>query len=425
VSETYDVVIVGARVGGATLASLLGRRGLEVLLVDQAEFPSDTLSTHITYGDSFGVWEEIGAWPAIERIGAKPLAGIDWQRQEPNASIQGAFGPVHGHAYSLCLRRLVLDAILVDTALETPGVTVSTRTKVVEVVFDHGRAAGIRYERRGAGTRIERGTARSSVVVGADGRFSFVADAVGSVRYNVVAPIWFPFYAYLVDVEPREMPMLEILDSDEAGGTVMLAPCDEGIWIAIVYSEQRLFDEWRRDHTRVFEERIKADPRIALRLARSRRITPVRGRGDIVNFMRAAGGPGWALVGDSGQHKDPIYGQGIGDAVRTARLLADCLLRGLGGEVELDSALAAFHAYRDLDLLPNYDWMIHGQPRGWNRAEFGAYLGALGRDEELATRFVNVFSHGVPAGEMFSIEARDQWREQRTEAETTGSRTSV
>jgi predicted metal-dependent hydrolase len=69
--------------------------------------------------------------------------------------------------------------------------------------------------------------------------------------------------------------------------------------------------------------------------------------------------------------------------------------------------------------------MIHGQPRGWNRAEFGAYLGALGRDEELATRFVNVFSHGVPAGEMFSIEARDQWREQRTEAETTGSRTSV
>ena len=415
-TDSYDVVVVGARVGGSTLASLLGRRGLKVLLIDQADFPSDTLSTHITYGDSFGVWEEIGAWPAIERIDAERLVGIDWQRQEPNASIHGRFEPVCGHGYSLCLRRLLLDAILVDTARGTPGVTVSTRTKAVEVVFEDGRAAGIRYERRGTDTQIERGLARSSVVVGADGRFSFVAEAVGSARYNVVAPIWFPFYAYLVNVEPLETPLLEIIDSEEAGGTVMLAPCDDGIWIAIIYTEQRFFDEWRRDHTRVFEERIKADLRIGPRLARARRITPVRGRGDIVNFMRIGGASGWALVGDSGQHKDPIYGQGIGDAVRSARLLADYLLRGLGGELDLDSALAEFHTYRDLDLLPNYDWMIQGQPRGWSPEEFESFLAVLGRSDELSTKFVNVFSHGVPANELFGLETRDEWREQRAAA---------
>jgi hypothetical protein len=42
----HDVIIVGARVAGAPTAMLLARRGLKVLVVDRAAFPSDTLSTH-------------------------------------------------------------------------------------------------------------------------------------------------------------------------------------------------------------------------------------------------------------------------------------------------------------------------------------------------------------------------------------------
>jgi flavin-dependent dehydrogenase len=41
----YDVIVVGARVAGASTAMLLARRGLKVLAVDRAAFPSDTLST--------------------------------------------------------------------------------------------------------------------------------------------------------------------------------------------------------------------------------------------------------------------------------------------------------------------------------------------------------------------------------------------
>lgn len=42
----YDVIIVGARAAGSATALLLARRGLKVLVVDRAAFPSDTLSTH-------------------------------------------------------------------------------------------------------------------------------------------------------------------------------------------------------------------------------------------------------------------------------------------------------------------------------------------------------------------------------------------
>jgi len=42
----HDVVVVGARTAGSALAMLLARLGHDVLVVDQAEFPSDTISTH-------------------------------------------------------------------------------------------------------------------------------------------------------------------------------------------------------------------------------------------------------------------------------------------------------------------------------------------------------------------------------------------
>jgi 2-polyprenyl-6-methoxyphenol hydroxylase-like FAD-dependent oxidoreductase len=42
----HDVVIVGARVAGAATAMLLARLGYGVVVVDQASFASDTLSTH-------------------------------------------------------------------------------------------------------------------------------------------------------------------------------------------------------------------------------------------------------------------------------------------------------------------------------------------------------------------------------------------
>jgi 2-polyprenyl-6-methoxyphenol hydroxylase-like FAD-dependent oxidoreductase len=44
--QRHDVVVVGARAAGAATALLLGRLGHDVVLVDRAVFPADTVSTH-------------------------------------------------------------------------------------------------------------------------------------------------------------------------------------------------------------------------------------------------------------------------------------------------------------------------------------------------------------------------------------------
>src|ERR1700687_3347204 len=45
----FDVIVMGARCAGSSLAMLLARKGYRVLAVDKARFPSDTVSTHVMW----------------------------------------------------------------------------------------------------------------------------------------------------------------------------------------------------------------------------------------------------------------------------------------------------------------------------------------------------------------------------------------
>jgi flavin-dependent dehydrogenase len=47
--SSYDAIVVGARCAGATTAMLLARAGLDVLLVDRAELPSDLPHGHFIH----------------------------------------------------------------------------------------------------------------------------------------------------------------------------------------------------------------------------------------------------------------------------------------------------------------------------------------------------------------------------------------
>ncbi len=48
-NKRYDLIVVGARCAGAATAMLMEKKGYKVLLLDKAEFPSDTISTHIIF----------------------------------------------------------------------------------------------------------------------------------------------------------------------------------------------------------------------------------------------------------------------------------------------------------------------------------------------------------------------------------------
>lgn len=400
--KSFDIIIVGGRVAGSTLAALLGAAGFRVLLLERTTFPSDTLSTHVIYGDSFGVWQRIGAWKSIENLEATKLWGISWIR-DGHPDIRGRFWPVRGHDYALCIRRLLLDELLFINAANTAGVTAIQDARVTEVLTEGGRTTGVKYDTHDHDGRTREFSARARLIVGCDGRRSLVARSVEATEYIVDPPINFAFYTYVERVAPGPdpQPMFEIWESDFVGGTPMLAECDSDIWMAIVYLPQSQFDEFRVQKDENFWKAVDSDPRIGPRMRDGNQIAPIRGAGDFVNFVREPVGDGWVLVGDAGQYKDPIFGQGIGDAARSAEFLVDCLVEAESQGRDWSSALAAFRAKRDLDLIPNYRWMIQGRPSDLTTDEFDSIVNNLGSDSQHAEEFVNLFSHAVSGSEFF------------------------
>lgn len=58
--DRYDVIVVGARCAGATLATYLARAGASVLVVDRDALPSDqVISTHVVHAAGMDVLDEV------------------------------------------------------------------------------------------------------------------------------------------------------------------------------------------------------------------------------------------------------------------------------------------------------------------------------------------------------------------------------
>jgi 2-polyprenyl-6-methoxyphenol hydroxylase-like FAD-dependent oxidoreductase len=127
------------------------------------------------------------------------------------------------------------------------------------------------------------------------------------------------------------------------------------------------------------------------------------GTADLPFFFRKAYGPGWALVGDAGHHKDPITAQGISDAFRDAELLAEAIDAGYSGRRPLDAALADYERQRNEAVLPIYDFTY--QLAALNPPpELQQLFAALRYDQEQTNRLFGAIAGTVPVQEFFAPE---------------------
>jgi len=97
-----------------------------------------------------------------------------------------------------------------------------------------------------------------------------------------------------------------------------------------------------------YVEDLRSDPELEPLVAEGRMASKVIGTVSERFFYRRAVGPGWALAGDAGHHKDPILGWGIAEALVQAKQLAEAI------ETGGDAALERYWRLRDVDTLPRF-----------------------------------------------------------------------
>ena len=343
----YDAIVVGARVAGATTAMLLAQAGLRVLALDQARFPSDTLSTHQLQVPGVA---RLAKWGLLDGVLASGLPGTHRLRfDNEGVVLDGTFPAVDGVDVMLSPRRTVLDALLVDAA-RSAGAEVREATVVDGICREGVRVVGVTCRAKGKDAST---TESADLVGGADGSHSRIAKLVGAAEYRARPSRTVAFYGYW-----QGLPV--------AGGEIYALgdriasawPTHDGLVITYVAWRSTEFDTYRRDPDAALRGTLDAAGSIGERARAAERIGPGRGTNALPNVFRQAAGPGWLLVGDAGLAMDPITGLGMSHALRDAELASAAIVAGLGRPARRDAALARYGRRRDRQTKPIYDFTV-------------------------------------------------------------------
>ncbi|HEX5110537.1 MAG TPA: NAD(P)/FAD-dependent oxidoreductase [Vicinamibacterales bacterium] len=343
----YDAIIVGARCAGSPVAMLLARQGARVLLVDRAAFPSDIPHGHFVHHHGprrlqrWGLLPQLTArTPAVTNVvfdaGDFPLIA----RNVIEDGLPWGYGP----------RRATLDKILVDAAVES-GAELRQQFHVEEYLFDDDRVVGIRGRGSG-GTVVEE---RARITVGADGRNSRLARAVRAATTREAPAILCYYFSYWSGVQSEDF---ELYVRGRERRIIFSFKTEGGLFAIFIGLPIAELDQVRRDIEGEFMRTLDLAPAFATRVREGRREERFYGASDLPNFFRTPFGPGWALVGDAGIHKDPYLALGICDAWRDAELLAGSIADGLAGRRPMLKALADYERQRDAASAADYEETI-------------------------------------------------------------------
>ncbi|MDP1793376.1 MAG: NAD(P)/FAD-dependent oxidoreductase, partial [Acidimicrobiales bacterium] len=291
-STNYDAIVVGARCAGAPTAMLLAQAGHRVLLVDRAEFPSDTVSTHLIHAQGIAALRRWGLLDAVVASGCPEIGtyALDFGP----ITIKGTPRPVEGSSLAYAPRRIVLDKILVDGA-SAAGVELREHFTVEEVLTENGAVIGIRGHGADGVSVVE----HARVVIGADGRNSHVAKAVKPEHYNEKPMLQWSFYSYFSGLP---MDGFETYIRPDRGWAAF--PTNDDLTLVVCGWPQAESTSYKSDVETNFMKTFELAPGFAERMRGAKREARFAG-GSVPNFFRKPFGPGWALVGDAGHSKDP------------------------------------------------------------------------------------------------------------------------
>ncbi|MGH3822734.1 MAG: NAD(P)/FAD-dependent oxidoreductase [Pseudonocardiaceae bacterium] len=388
----YDAIIVGARCAGSTTAMLLARKGYRVLVVDRARFPSDTMCTHWVHLPGMARLREWGLLDAVRDSNCPAVITMHFTLGP--VSLHGSPVPAGDLTTAYAPRRIVLDDIVL-TAAAAAGAEVREGFSVQDLLRDEdGTVIGIRGGPRSATVEHAR------IVIGADGMHSLVARTVQAPMYDHRPALECAYYAHW-----SGLPTDGVEAHHHPGTVFVLIPTNDELTLLLMGYPHHRFHEFRADiEGSMLNTIAQFAPELRERLAAAQREDRFVGTADLPNFYRRPYGPGWALVGDAGYHKDPCTAQGLSDAFRDAELLAQALDDGWSNRADLTQALAGYESTRNAASHQMYEFTCQLATLEAPPPPIQEMFAALQTDPVGTSKFLGVFVGTVSPADFFGAQ---------------------
>lgn len=324
----FDVVIVGAGPGGCSAAYFLAQAGVQVVLVDKAEFPRDKIC-----GDGISV-------RSLEHLSRMGLAG--WLEANcfhgptgvrisaPNGeqtTLQAPVGSDRSFGMARIIPRKQLDAALLTVA-----------TAAGSCFMDSARAKGMSLDDNGANVKVVRNrksaTLRAQLVIAADGSFGSFSRSVG---LQDGPPLCITARAYVTGKDCHDQFVDMLYEADIVPGYGWIFPlgndiCNVGIGIPGGQAKgARVLERFRRF--------ISTNRNFQMRLRDYEVLSGPRGAVLYTGFRpQRAFGNRLLAVGDATGLVNPFTGSGISKALATGEIAAQCAYDALAsGDCSADS----------------------------------------------------------------------------------------
>lgn len=335
-----DVVIIGGGPAGAFMGSYLSRAGVSNVILEKATFPRAHVGESMVTATT-RVFDEIGFLSKMDEAGFPRKYGASWH---PITGGEYAIWfkefPQEGvnQDYTYHVDRSKFDLLLLEHA-ESLGSVVHQNAGVEEVLFEDGRAVGVRAAIGGESVEIP-----AKVVVDASGRAAVVGSTLGLKTRD---PVFnqFAVHAWFEGLDRGEGPtadFIHIYFLPAQRGWAWQIPITDAVTSVGVVAERDVFRTASGRMDEYFADMVASNADLAHAMRDTTPVTDLRAEADYSYSMSQFVGDGWVLIGDAARFVDPIFSSGVSVAAHSAKFASDAVVAGLAAG---DVSRAALEPY--------------------------------------------------------------------------------